>query len=168
MDPAHDVALFIHSTPDSEGRWFSRYPEQLIDGFPLSFICARQRVVQADSGNGAHLAKAWGRELGPHRGAREKGQIKKPSDQWITREVPELRIITPDLAARVDARRTAWRQQQKTTAARSSSGARTAQKHSRCRHVAVPLKHWRIVPASREACMCAAPVAASRVCARTP
>ena len=25
MDPSRDVALFLHSTPDSEGRWFSRY-----------------------------------------------------------------------------------------------------------------------------------------------
>lgn len=25
MDPSRDVALFLHSSPDSEGRWFSRY-----------------------------------------------------------------------------------------------------------------------------------------------
>lgn len=25
MDPSRDVALFLHSTPDSEGRWFSRF-----------------------------------------------------------------------------------------------------------------------------------------------
>ena len=25
MDPSRDVALFLHSTPDAEGRWFSRY-----------------------------------------------------------------------------------------------------------------------------------------------
>jgi hypothetical protein len=25
MDPARDVALFLHSTPDADGRWFSRY-----------------------------------------------------------------------------------------------------------------------------------------------
>jgi len=25
MDPSRDIALFLHSTPDAEGRWFSRY-----------------------------------------------------------------------------------------------------------------------------------------------
>ncbi len=25
MDPSRDVALFLHSTPDADGRWFSRY-----------------------------------------------------------------------------------------------------------------------------------------------
>ena len=25
MNPSDDVALFIHSTPDSDGRWFSRF-----------------------------------------------------------------------------------------------------------------------------------------------
>jgi hypothetical protein len=25
MDPFRDVALFLHSTPDADGRWFSRY-----------------------------------------------------------------------------------------------------------------------------------------------
>lgn len=25
MDPSQDVALFLHSTPDADGRWFSRY-----------------------------------------------------------------------------------------------------------------------------------------------
>jgi hypothetical protein len=25
MDPSRDAALFLHSTPDSDGRWFSRF-----------------------------------------------------------------------------------------------------------------------------------------------
>ena len=52
--------------------------------------------------------KAYGRELGPAaaKRKREKGQRKKDPSTWIRVELPELRIISPDLAARVDARRT--------------------------------------------------------------
>jgi hypothetical protein len=34
----------------------------------------------------------------------EKEQIPKPENTWSRRDAPELRIIDPDLAARVDAR----------------------------------------------------------------
>jgi hypothetical protein len=54
---------------------------------------------------------AYGRELGKlatRRGRkREKGQIPTPEDSWIRLPVNEsLRIVDPELAARVDARRT--------------------------------------------------------------
>ena len=52
---------------------------------------------------------AYGRELGKHRGKREAGQIPRPEDTWIRRDLPEQRIINTDLAARVDARREEWR-----------------------------------------------------------
>ena len=38
-------------------------------------------------------------------GRREKGQIAKPAETWIRRDVDALRIITSDLATRVDAPR---------------------------------------------------------------
>jgi len=41
---------------------------------------------------------------------REHGQIPRPEDSWTVLGVPELRIIDPDLAARVDARREHWKQ----------------------------------------------------------
>jgi site-specific DNA recombinase len=47
---------------------------------------------------------AYGRELGKH-AARESGQIPKPEATWTRRAVPALRLIDPDLSARVDARR---------------------------------------------------------------
>ena len=50
-----------------------------------------------------------GRELGKQ-SAREHGQIAKPEETWTKLDVPELRIIDVDLAARVDARRAHWRQ----------------------------------------------------------
>jgi Recombinase len=53
-------------------------------------------------------AKAYDRELGTRRGAaREKGQIPKPEGSWFRSEqwADRLRIVTPDLAARVDERR---------------------------------------------------------------
>jgi hypothetical protein len=49
-------------------------------------------------------AKAYGPELGK-RSAREKGMIPRPEDRWLGREASALRIIDPDLARRVDARR---------------------------------------------------------------
>ncbi len=53
---------------------------------------------------------AYGRELGKQRRradgqAREFGQIPRPEATWLRREVPALRIIDPELATRVDARR---------------------------------------------------------------
>lgn len=53
-------------------------------------------------------ACAYGRELGKQ-SAREHGQIPKPEETWTKLNVAELRIITPELAARVDARREHWR-----------------------------------------------------------
>jgi DNA invertase Pin-like site-specific DNA recombinase len=51
-------------------------------------------------------AKAYGRELGPKRTQnREKGQIPQPESSWVRMDVPELRIIDPGLAERVDTRR---------------------------------------------------------------
>ena len=44
-------------------------------------------------------AKAYGRELGPQRGAREKGQIPVPEETWIRHEV--LAIVDPEHAWRV-------------------------------------------------------------------
>ena len=41
-------------------------------------------------------AKAYGRELGPQRGAREKGQIPVPEETWIRHEV--LAIVNPEHA----------------------------------------------------------------------
>jgi site-specific DNA recombinase len=51
-------------------------------------------------------AKAYNRELKKvfRNTKREKGQIPKPEETWIRVERPELRIVDPDLAARVDAR----------------------------------------------------------------
>ncbi len=53
-------------------------------------------------------ASAYGRELGK-RSAREYAQIPKPEETWVRRDMPELRLIDADLAARVDARRETWR-----------------------------------------------------------
>ena len=49
--------------------------------------------------------KAYGRELGPKRKGREKGQIPQPEASWVRLDIPELRIIDSDLADRVDRRR---------------------------------------------------------------
>lgn len=49
-------------------------------------------------------AKAYGRELGK-RSTREKGMIARPEDRWLRLDRPALRIIDPDVVARVDARR---------------------------------------------------------------
>jgi DNA invertase Pin-like site-specific DNA recombinase len=51
--------------------------------------------------------KAYGRELG-RRATREKGMVAQPEASWVVREQPELRVVDPDLAARVDARRAEW------------------------------------------------------------
>lgn len=67
---------------------------------------------------------AYGRELGKGRGKREAGQIARPEDTWIRRDVPDQRIITADLAARVDARRETWRQ--RTVASKGHCKARHA------------------------------------------
>ena len=52
---------------------------------------------------------AYGRELGQRKTRkgkqREAGQVPRPEETWIRRDVPKLRIIDADLAARVDARR---------------------------------------------------------------
>ena len=48
--------------------------------------------------------KAYGRELGTRTG-REKGMVPMPEDRWLRRDAPALRIIDPDVAARVEARR---------------------------------------------------------------
>jgi site-specific DNA recombinase len=57
---------------------------------------------------------AYGRELGPRTTrdgkTREQGQMPRPEATWIRRDVPALRLIEADLAARVDARRESWRQ----------------------------------------------------------
>jgi hypothetical protein len=53
-------------------------------------------------------ACAYGRELGKQ-SAREHGQVPKPEETWTKVDMPELRIIDADLAARVDARREHWR-----------------------------------------------------------
>ena len=51
-------------------------------------------------------ASRYGRELGPDRGTREKGQRPTPPETWTRLEANDaLRIIDPDLAAAVDARR---------------------------------------------------------------
>ncbi len=57
-------------------------------------------------------AKAYGRELGPRSGGREKGQIPTPEDTWFRSEqwADRLRIVDADLAGRVDARRDHWKQ----------------------------------------------------------
>ena len=47
--------------------------------------------------------KAYGRELGK-RSKREKGMLPVPEANWRRRHDPDLRLIDPDLAARVDAR----------------------------------------------------------------
>ena len=45
--------------------------------------------------------KAYGRELG--RGATsEKGMIVRPEEEWLVQQLPEARIIDPDLEQRVD------------------------------------------------------------------
>jgi site-specific DNA recombinase len=49
--------------------------------------------------------KAYGRELLGVSRTKEKGQIAKPEETWTRRDVPALRIVDVDLAARVDARR---------------------------------------------------------------
>jgi site-specific DNA recombinase len=58
-------------------------------------------------------ASAYGRELGQRKTRdgkpREQGQIPRPEESWIRREVPLLRIVDADLATRVDARRESWR-----------------------------------------------------------
>ena len=55
-------------------------------------------------------AKAYGRELNADRRTkREKGQVSQPEEAWVRREVPELRIVDADLAARVDKRRDHWK-----------------------------------------------------------
>jgi site-specific DNA recombinase len=54
-------------------------------------------------------ASAYGRELGKQ-SARESGQIPKPEATWTRRDMPALRLVDADLAARVDARRERWRQ----------------------------------------------------------
>jgi hypothetical protein len=51
-------------------------------------------------------AKAYGRELGKRTGKpREKGIVPRPEDRWLRLDRPELRIVDPDVIARVDARR---------------------------------------------------------------
>jgi resolvase-like protein/recombinase len=50
---------------------------------------------------------AYGRELGP-KSKREAGQIPRPEETWIRRDMPDQRIIDVDLAARVEARRASW------------------------------------------------------------
>lgn len=51
-------------------------------------------------------AKAYNRELRKvyRHTTREKGQVPKPEETWIRTELPALRIIDAELAARVDAR----------------------------------------------------------------
>ncbi|HXG69760.1 MAG TPA: recombinase family protein [Gemmatimonadaceae bacterium] len=51
--------------------------------------------------------KAYGRELLKvrRRTTREKGQVLNPEDTWLRIDAPALRIIDPDVAQRVDARR---------------------------------------------------------------
>lgn len=52
-------------------------------------------------------AKAYDRELKKvYPGTkREKGQVRRPEDTWSRIEMPELRIVEPDLAERADTRR---------------------------------------------------------------
>jgi site-specific DNA recombinase len=52
-----------------------------------------------------------GRELKKARPntTRETGQIPQSEEHWIRREIPEQRLIGPELAARVDARFATWR-----------------------------------------------------------
>ncbi len=53
------------------------------------------------------MAKAYDREIPKRQKGkpREKAMIPKPEDRWLRRDAPALRIIDPDVAARVDARR---------------------------------------------------------------
>jgi DNA invertase Pin-like site-specific DNA recombinase len=77
------------------------------DGWSVSTIRAvlRRPLYRGELVYG-RTAKAYNRELKKvYRGTkREKGQIPKPEDTWIRRDVPALRIIEPALAAKVDAR----------------------------------------------------------------
>lgn len=78
--------------------------------------------------------KAYGRELRRGTSTRERGQVRQPEEAWIRSEVPELRIVDPDLAARVDARREAW-----TTRGCRGAAGRT---RSAVRRWEVPLERW--------------------------
>ena len=70
-------------------------------------------------------AKAYNRELRKvyRHTKREKGQIRKPEETWIRTEVPRLRIIDADLAARVDPRLDDRRTRYKASLARNDGRA---------------------------------------------
>ena len=71
--------------------------------------------------------KAYGREIG--RGTtREKAQIDNPEWAWIRHDVPALRIISPDLAARVDARRKAMGESYKQSVSAKAERVRAPEK----------------------------------------
>jgi site-specific DNA recombinase len=49
--------------------------------------------------------KRYGRELPKARAHRERGQVRQPATSWLRRAAPELRIVSAELAAAVDALR---------------------------------------------------------------
>jgi DNA invertase Pin-like site-specific DNA recombinase len=77
-----------------------------IDGWSASTVRAvLERPLYRGEFVYGRSAKAYGRELGTRKRKREKGQVPRPEDTWIRIQRPELRIIEPDPAERVDARR---------------------------------------------------------------
>ena len=84
----------------------------------LAPLVADAAAAGHDGGPVVKTPSAYGRELGAAHPKREYGQIPKPEETWIRREVPALRLINLAHAARVDARRTEKQQRHRASLAR--------------------------------------------------
>lgn len=101
---AQEGARSIAAALNAAGVPKPRAQQDRVDGWSVSTIRAvlarplyRGEIIYGKT------AKAYGRELPrERRSKRDHGQVRRPEEKWIRLDAPELRIVDPHLAERVD------------------------------------------------------------------
>jgi DNA invertase Pin-like site-specific DNA recombinase len=100
----------IAAALNAQGALKPRAQQGRRDGWSVSTIrCVLERPLYRGTVVFGRTAALWGHELGRGHSDEDHAQMAQPQEHWITREVPELRIVDEGLAEQCDRRRREWR-----------------------------------------------------------